>query len=123
LRIHGIALVEGAEALELALRGAGVHAGAQHGWSKPERCICTSWSISTSPVARRSPAKPRRRRSRNGLAVGAAVGELGEVQVDALHALQRELATCRAAARRRWDFKVFWPFPSANGKALQLLFS
>src|SRR5256885_2200671 len=32
--------------------------------SKPQRCICTSWSISTSPVARISPWKPRRLRSR-----------------------------------------------------------
>ena len=33
--------------------------------SKPVRCICTSWSTSTSPVARISPAKPSLRRNKN----------------------------------------------------------
>ena len=57
-------------------------------------------SISTSPVARISPAKRCRTRSGAGLAVGAAVGALGEVQVDQRQALQigqqlREVAIVR----------------------------
>jgi hypothetical protein len=64
LGVHGIGLVEAAKALELALGIGGVHAFASTALLKPVRSICTSWSISTSPVARMSPANFRRRRSR-----------------------------------------------------------
>jgi hypothetical protein len=51
-----VALVEAGKALELALGGGRVHALASTALLKPLRCMCTSWSISTSPVARMSPA-------------------------------------------------------------------
>jgi hypothetical protein len=56
-----VGLVERGEAVELALRVGDVLASCSTADEKPERCICTSWSISTAPVARMSPAKPRRR--------------------------------------------------------------
>jgi hypothetical protein len=62
--LHRVALVEGGEAVELALRVGRRPPSFSTALEKPVRSICTSWSISTSPVARMSPVKPRRRRSR-----------------------------------------------------------
>ena len=50
--------------------------------SKPVRCSSGSMSTSTSPVARISPREAIARAQQAGLAVGAAVGPLREVQRD-----------------------------------------
>ena len=57
-----------AETLELALPLPGIDAGASTALEKPLRCMCTSWSISTSPVATYVASK---------LASGSAAAEPG----------------------------------------------
>ena len=88
--LHRVALVEARRSGRTgAARRPGPCLPCSTALEKPVRCICTSWSISTSPVARMSPLKPQAAAQQEGLAEGAAVGELGEVQLDAVHAVQR----------------------------------
>ena len=88
--------------LERAARRVGALVGAQHGaGSKPVRCSSGSMSTSTSPVARISPAKRQAAAQQAGLAVGAAVGPLGEVQRDQ-RCSARQVALRARRRRRRW---------------------
>jgi hypothetical protein len=62
--VDRIALVEGRVSRSRRSPVAASWSARSTALEKPVRCICASWSTSTSPVARMSPWKPSRRRSR-----------------------------------------------------------
>ena len=92
LGMHRIALVEGFEAVKLGLRKRQVLVFAQH--SRIKSTALHLHQLVDEHIARGTnlTCKPQAAAQQKSLAEGAAIGELGEIQVDALNAFKAQRA-------------------------------